>query len=559
MSSGDMTEYESIFSNNKEKIKYFYSWSLWYPDLFLDLAAPKEGKLILHLDQRVFMRSDIRFFSMYGCFPRGYGKTFDEVVDMFVIALHYPNITLALSAQTKENSAALLRDKYNEILRYYPFFENEIVKANFNQNVASILFRNGAKIDNLANAQTSKGQRRHRLREEESALMDNDTYEDAMEPIVEVGRVTSGKLALNNPQELNQQINYYTTPYMRGSDEFSRSLKMVDDMINCKGKIVLGSDWMLPCWYGRGSSKEQILLKKKNSSPIFFAVNYGGKWVGTLSGALVNVNKLLNCRTLTAPILQPESNEDEFYMGVDVARSEKTSNNQSSIAIGRVVREEDGRIKNVELANLINISNTYNFETQACIIKRIRARYNAKMVAVDGNGLGAGLIDKLMEETYDPKTGEFYPCWNTVNTDAKPHNEKTCLDCLFDMKATGVQTQVISTFINMVDSERFRFLENRKESDFNLRDSDDITSKVMPYVQEELFFQEVCNLKLKQVGKRLEVERETPGLDKDRWSAVSYLLYYIDHHEGVFENGPRFDSKRFTNKIRTISRRPIMY
>ena len=220
--------------------------------------------------------------------------------------------------------------------------------------------------------------------------MDNVTFEDALEPVVEVGRITTGKLAITNPEELNQQINFFTTPGFRGSDEYRRSLQMIRDMRDLKGKIVLGSDWMLGCWYGRGSSKSTILKKKMDSSPIAFDMNYGGNWVGSATGALVNINRLMNCRTLTEPILMSTSETDEFYLGVDVARSQKKSNNQSSIAVGKVIRGSDGKIEEVQLANIIHISNMLNFSTQACIVKRVMKRYCAKAAIVDGNGLLAG-------------------------------------------------------------------------------------------------------------------------------------------------------------------------
>ena len=49
----------------------------------------------------------------------------------------------------------------------------------------------------------------------------------------------------------------------RGSDEWQRSIQMYKDMLDCKGEIVLGAGWMLACWMGRGSRKDQILKKKK--------------------------------------------------------------------------------------------------------------------------------------------------------------------------------------------------------------------------------------------------------------------------------------------------------
>lgn len=547
-----------VFMANMDKYKELANIWLWYPDIALDLMSPKEGGIKLHSDQRIFMRCGARFFSEYGCFPRGWGKTFAEVATMVITAIYYPNIEIGLTAQTKENAASLLKDKWNELVRYYPMLQNEVVKTSFIKGDALIVFKNGARIDVLANAQSSKGQRRKRLNIEESNLMDNVTFEDALEPVVEVGRVTTGKLAIINPEELNQQINFYTTSGFRGSDEYRRSIQMVNDMRDLKGKIVLGSDWMLGCWYGRGSSKSTILKKKMDSSPIFFDMNYGGNWVGSATGALVNINKLMKCRTLTEPILMSTSEADEYYLGVDVARSQRKSNNQSSIAVGKVIRNSDGKIEEIQLVNIIHVSNMLNFSTQACIVKRVKKRYNAKIVAVDGNGLGTGLIDELMKETYDPKTGETYPAWNTINTSAEPET-KNAEECLYDLKAQSDQTRIISNFMDIIDSCKLRFLENRNGGDYAIKDDDDLNSKVMPYVQEELFFQEVGNLKLIQNGKNLSVEKVVNKFDKDRFSAVAYLLYYIIKVNDSGNAEKEFNAETYVQRLKKLNRKPNMY
>lgn len=485
-------------------------------------------------------------------------NTFCEFATMVITAIRYPNIEIGLTAQTKENAASLLKDKYNELIRYYPMLLNEIKKTSFIKGDALIVFKNDARIDALANSQSSKGQRRKRLNIEESNLMDNVTFEDALEPVVEVGRITSGKLAVTNPEELNQQINFFTTPGFRGSDEYQRSLQMIQDMRDLKGKIVLGSDWMLGCWYGRGSSKSTILKKKRDSSPIAFDMNYGGKWVGSATGALVNINRLINCRTLTEPVLSSSNDNDEFYLAMDVARSQNKSNNQSSIAVGQVIRNNEGKIENINLVNLIHVSNMLSFATQACIVKRIRKRYHARIVIVDGNGLGTGLVDELLKETYDPKSGEIYPAWNTINTTAEPETAKA-EKCLYDLKAQSAQTSIISNFIDMIDSGKFRFLESRNGGDYAIKDNDDLNSKVMPFVQEELFFQEVGNLKLIQNGKNLSIEKVVSKFDKDRFSAVAYLLYYIVKVGDENNQKNQFDAKTFAKKLQALNRKPKMY
>ena len=253
---------DSVFGENLWSYYQFVSWARWYPDLYIELFKSEDSNMQLHYDQRVFMRCDIRFQSMYGVFSRGYAKTYTEVLDDVIVATLTPNITLSVTAQTRENSAALLQDKINEILTHYPLLENEIEYKRFSKNDAIVKFKNGATITNLANAQTSKGRRRHRIKIEESALLNNTLFEDALAPIVEVPRTTSGSLALVDPEEMNFQIHFFTTSGYRGSDEFARSVRMVNGMRDCSGDIVLGASWKLPCYYGRGSTKAQILKKK---------------------------------------------------------------------------------------------------------------------------------------------------------------------------------------------------------------------------------------------------------------------------------------------------------
>ena len=517
------------FEKNIDKYVDFISWCRWYPDLFLDLIKPKTGGITLHPDQRLFLRCAVRFFALYGCFPRGWGKTWNEVAAMVIVGIFYPNMSNALTAQTKDNAAELLKDKINELLKQYPMLENELKKKpKFQRGDAEVSLKDGSVLDVLANSQNSKGQRRRRLSVEESALLDNTTFEDALKPIVEVSRYTCGKLAIVDPEELNQQINFFTTPGWRGSDEHTRNLQMIKNMADLKGEIVLGSNWMLGCWYGRGSSKSQILEKKKTMSPIAFDQNYGGRWTGSSDHALVNINRLMACRVLETPIMEAENKDDEYYIGVDVARSQNTNNNQSSIAIGKVNRNSNtGHMTSVDIVNLLNVSNTINFTNQACIIKKLKKRYNAQMVILDGNGLGTGLVDEILKESIDPVTQEPLGCWDTVNTDNQPETSNA-EKCLYDLKATGMQTQIITDFMSMIDSGKLRLLAKKQESELAVYDDKDLESKVVPFIQTDLLFEEVSNLKLKTLPSgSLTVEKVVGKLNKDRFSCLAYLLWYI--------------------------------
>ena len=522
-----------FITNNIETLSELISYWRWYPDHFLDLLTPETGGIKLHTDQRIYLRVISRFYSTYGVFPRGWSKTWGEVAIAVVMCILYPGINIAMTAQTKENAASIMASKIKgELLKQFPLLENEIVKKSFSKSEAEITFANGSTLDILANAQTSKGQRRTRINVEEAALLNKELFEDALQPIVEIARYTCGKLSVVDPEEMNQQINFFTTAGWRGSDEFERSLAYVKSMANCNGEFVLGADWHLACWYGRGSTKQQIMKKKQTMSPIAFDQNYSSRWTGNIDGALVDIKKLLQTRTLDKAEFVGEKGYD-YVIAVDVARSEKTSNNQSSIAVLKIVRNEH-RISSVECVNLSTMSNNLNFSKQAIEVKRIWYAFNnhGRVIAVipDMNGLGKGIFDELMKEHIDPIAKIIYPCFKPTNTNDQQETGNY-VKIMYGLVAQSCQSEILTTFIDMVDSGTLRLLIKKNNSDYDTNESLDA---MLPYMNTDLLIEEISNLKLKKTnGNKLAIEQVVRRIDKDRFSAVAMALWYIKTFETV--------------------------
>mgnify|MGYP000102103387 FL=1 len=269
-------------------------------------------------------------------------------------------------------------------------------------------------------------------------------------------------------------------------------------------------------------------------STVAFAQNYESKWVGAATGALVNINKLIECRNLLNTVYEAKDNE-EYYLGVDVARSQSTANNQSSIAVVRVRRnKKTNKVAHLEVVNAVNVSNTLNFTNQAIEVKRLKKRYDARMVICDGNGLGSGLIDQLLKSAEDPVTGEDLGCWNTINTDNEPETIE-CENCLFDMKAQGYQSKALSHFIDAIDSGKLRLLQQRKDSDFSQAEKEDYENKMLPFIQTDFMVEEIANLKLKTLPSgAITVEKAVSKMNKDRFSALLYVIFYIMEFENNF-------------------------
>ena len=507
----------------------FISFVRWHMDLFLDMIKPEKNSINLDLDQRVMIRAITRFYSTYGVFPRAYGKTFIEVLCLILVAIFYPNAHLALTAQTKENAASILQEKYLEIMKFYPLLENEIFgKPKFNKNTAEIKFVNGSVIDILANAQSTKGQRRARINVEESALLKSALFEDVIEPIPAMPRLLpNGEF---DPCEMNSQINFFTTAGFRASDEFSRVNKTYRNMIELEGKIFLGSSWMLPCFYRRGPSKEIMLQKREEINPIAFAQNYSSHWVGNSDGQLVDIQKLLDTRILPTPEFSNQ-NFSEYCLGIDVARSLKAGNNISSVAVIKIVRNEDLKIKQLHLVNIYEISGNKNFEEQAAIIKEIQSKFNAKAVCVDSNGLGIGLLDYLGKKSYNLETGEPYEAWKTMNSDFTA-SEPDANPIVFDLKPQSANNAIIVNFIGMVDGGKLKMLVKKANEDYSLDSYDNQAEDVLPYVLTDLLVDEIANLKMKTLPSgQLTIDRVISRMGKDKFSALAYGLWYAKTFE----------------------------
>lgn len=470
-------------------------------------------------------------------------NTWGEVIAMFIIAVLYPGIKLALTAQTKANAAELLKDKYDEIINQYPLLSNEVLKPRASKDDFELTFVNGSRIDVLANAETSKGQRRQRIQVEESALINNEIFEDSLKPIVEMGRTTKGKLGIIDPLELNQQINFFTTSGFRGSDEWARSVKMYKDMTDLKGDMVLGSGWMLGCWMGRGSNKSQILKKKRDTGSVAFARNYEEKWVGAVDNQLVDIKKLLKTRVLTTPIFSNEDNKRQVILGVDVARSANNANNKTIISVVEEHHADNGLILYLDLINMFLVSNQLNFTAQACLIKKVQKQYNAKIVIVDTNGLGAGLRDELLKPNVDVTTGESYFPWDTVNGEIKSEYREA-IPMLFALnsqekdvtkKDGRINSYAIINFIDCVEGQKLRILEERRDNSVNLNDIESVKMFV-PFEQTNALVEEVSNLKLKHLTNgEVTVEKVLNKIDKDRFSSLMYALWWAMSYDNILK------------------------
>lgn len=527
----------NIVTRNLKEFAELCSFLRWMPDIFWDLYKPEIGGLIFDLHQRVMLRLLSRFPENYLCAPRGISKTLLHVMNQYHTACCFPNISTSITASTKESAVKIWKDKHDEIVRFYPNFAANIKSAQFSKDYGKVEFVNGSIVDSLANAQTSKGLRRRRGGLEESALIDKETYDDAIEPIFNISRTTmTGE---TDPEELNSQINRYSTSGYKNSDEYDKILKMARDMIDLKGSFVFGSDWFIPVHFGR--QKKSTIDKSRKNNVIRFKQNYLCDWIGVSDGGLINISKLIKARVLTIPELEcPKDKRGhfdlcEYVIGCDIARSSSDNNNKTSIVVLKIIRNPSGTIRQVQLVNIVNPPNGLNFDEQSIIIKRVFKQYGGhydanisrvKAVVIDANNIGQGVVESLVKDITDYENNEELFAWNTINTEDKS-SDKNAPNILYCLKAQGINSDIIRIFIDCVESGKLKLFKSFDDI------KDDITNNSDPLKVEAMCFQtqqlidEVANLKLKKTEKAISVEPLVKRVDKDRYSALVYSLYYI--------------------------------
>ena len=369
----------------------------------------------------------------------------------------------------------------------------------------------------------------YRIMIEESALLNDFLFQDALEPIANVPRLC-GDYG-HNPQELNGMIHFLTTAYFKNS-EYDRCLRMTNNMADLTGDFSIGASWELGCEMGRGESRAQILAKKETLSSTFFKTNYCSEWIGSSDNCLLDITYMLEARTLEVAELKGSPGA-EYYVAMDVARSQKTNNNQSSITVLKVRRDRKNMVKKLQLVNLFNLPSGLNFTAQAIELKRIKELFKARMVIIDANGLGQGLYDELQKTHLDPITKEEYPAYNPINTDDYPDvgEGESVEDCLFALKAQGIQTDIILNFINVFESGKIELLPKIDQNQFDST-GNYLTNDKLASVQTDLLIEEVSNLSLKTLnGGKLAIEMVTKSIDKDRVSSLMYCIYYILKYE----------------------------
>lgn len=502
-----------------------------YPDKFIDYILPEDSKFQLYPFQRIYLRILARYKKVYITATRGTSKSFLNILSMYLKCIFFPSIKLSLVAPQKDQAAAIAQQNIEAIWNFIPMLKNEVKKYTFAKDFTRLIFWNNSVLDIVVASQGSRGLRRHGLSFEEIVQMEKhrEIIGEVLLPLLANNR--KGADGRVSPYEIHKQLTYVTTASSRQSYAWEQLYSVMVEMANGKSAFVIGNDWTLPVMFDQlDPDYIEEVRQDPSMSPLQFAREYMSVWTGSSENSLVQLKDLEKCRVLTKA--ENEANKRdisqgaEYIISVDVARSERQRTATTAIAIFKIIPRGNGTY----IKHLINV-HTYkgnmHFEEQSIYIKELVDKFQASMVVVDGNGLGRGLLDYLVKE-------DKYPSYSVVNDDGTYAKYKlpNSLPLIFNIMSNTKQTSasdIHNNFMTVIANHDLKMLisENAMKEKIKTKDYERLGEILLPHVETSLFVDEVMNLTYEAQGNKTKVKRVSKQMEKDRYSAVSYGLYYI--------------------------------
>lgn len=532
-------------------IRQYVSFWREYPDIFIDFMQTgmdfeRKREIVFYFYQRVFLRAAMRYKYVYMVFPRAYSKSFLSIMVLMCRCILYPGCKLFVTSGGKEQAAGIVKEKVGEICSAIPAFNREIDwrrgKTQEGKDYCKYIFKSGSYFDNVAARESSRGKRRHGGLIEECVGVDGDILNEVLIPLMNVDRRCLDG-SVREEETLNKSQIYVTTAGWKNTFPYNKLITLLVRMVLEPEKaIVMGGTWRIPVLVGLQSRNFVQELKQDGTfNDASFDREYESRWSGTVEDAFFNGEIFDRNRKLQQPeySYSGRSSGQAFYvLSVDVGRKQC----QSVVCAFKVTpQSQSSAIKS--LVNIYTMTDEH-FEDQAIKIKKLYYEYKARIVVIDGNGLGSGLMDFMVKPQIDPDTDEIIPDFGVVNDDdgewRRFRTDRTEIDAIYEMKAnapintiahTNAQSQLRSGKVKFLIDERIARNKLMGTQKGKAMKPEERSEYLKPFTLTSILKEEMLNLREENEGMNIILKQANKAVGKDKFSSFEYGLYWIKEYE----------------------------
>lgn len=496
-----------------------------YPDLFVDFLLPKDSKFKLLFYQRLMLRVMVRYRKTFLTYTRGSAKSFTQILGKMIECILYPNAKIMLTAPQKQMASSIAQANIESIWTFMPILKKEVRKIQFEKDYTRLTFWNNSMLDVVANSESSRGQRRTGLSVEEiiHERFSEEDFNTVLLPIM--ANVRFPACGGEDPYELHKKVTVVTTAGTKQSFAFNLMKEYLQDMVEGKSAYVMGSSYELATGFGLLSLDYINDLKESpNFNPISFLREFGSIWSGSSENSLIDLETFRQARVIKNAEEKAVSDKKvEYVLSYDVARSSGNLNAQSALVVTKIIPKGDGTFSK-HVVNIYTFEGTH-FREQALFLKQKVSDFRAKVLIIDANGLGAGLVDQLVLDI------DSNPPYEVIN-DSRYNKFRTAnsVPMVYALKSQSAETRasdIHNLFMRWVGNNQVKFLESESQARGRFKNDDNLSENLRPFVMTDFLQEEVMNLEYVSSGNNIQVKQISRSIQKDRFSALEYGLYWI--------------------------------
>jgi hypothetical protein len=498
------------------------------------MIRPANCKIDLYFYQRVMLRVLFRHRKVFFTFTRGTAKSFTQILALYLKCIFFPGTSLFICAPNKEQAAKISKSNIEKIWSYFPILRDEIAKHEFQKDYTRLIFHNGSILDVVQVAEAERGGRKNggSIEEIVDPKMKKDTLHSVVIPLMANDRLSMYKDPVTDssvdPNELHKFEWYITTSGTRQSFAFEKMKETLMEMVQGDEAFCLGASYELACMHNQLDIKFINRLKNQPTfNPLSFAREYESVWTGTSDNSLVQLEDLNACRVLTKAEDKHSGEKNiEYVLSYDVARAEGKNAAVCALCVIKIIPRGNGTYQK-HMVNMYSFSGTHFLE-QAIFIKKKVNDFKASMLVVDANGAGKGLVDILVTEC------DENPAYAVVNDDTynkyKTENSIPILYALSSNTKENKASNIHNVFIGMISTHAVKILHSESQAKADIKETVDperASRMLLPFAMTDLMCEEIMNLEYKQAGRDTQVKQISRSINKDKFSAFQYGLYYI--------------------------------